>query len=80
MEKTLLKLLENNIAKLTRERCHGCKIDHPSQTQHSCLTLDSEDHINVYFEEAWNRINFKEILNVYKKYFQSLLVCETQFT
>ena len=24
-------------------RCHGCTIQHPSQRQHSCLTLDTED-------------------------------------
>ena len=25
------------------KRCNGCEIDHPSQRQHSCVMMDSED-------------------------------------
>ena len=34
-------------------RCNGCAINHPSQRQHSCLMMDSEDgwfyyHVDVH--------------------------------
>ncbi|KAJ7371905.1 hypothetical protein OS493_022002 [Desmophyllum pertusum] len=33
-------------------RCNGCAIDHPSQRQHSCIMMDTEDSWNYYHDEA----------------------------
>ena len=33
-------------------RCHGCAIHHPSQRQHSCLMMDTEDAWFYYHDAA----------------------------
>lgn len=78
MEKATINLLGKNIAKLIQERCHGCQVDHLSQKQHSCIMLDSEEHIKLYFEEAWDRINFDEVLIDYKKIFKNYLTVKSE--
>ena len=37
-------------------RCHGCAIQHPSQRQHCCLMLDTEDAWFCYHDEAREQI------------------------
>ncbi|KAJ7387938.1 hypothetical protein OS493_001290 [Desmophyllum pertusum] len=38
-------------------RCNGCAIDHPSQRQHSCIMMDTEDAWNYYHDEAREKID-----------------------
>ena len=52
-------------------RCHGCTIHHPSQREHSCLMLDSEDAWFYYHDEVREQID----LNIVMKTVES--VCST---
>ena len=40
---TYAAMLDALIHEEKLKRCNGCEIDHPSQRQHSCLMVDSED-------------------------------------
>jgi hypothetical protein len=35
------------ISALVVKNCNGCIIDHPSQRQHPCLMMESDERINV---------------------------------
>ena len=43
-------------------RCHGCTIQHPSQRQHSCLMLDTEDAWFYYHDEAREQIDLPVVM------------------
>ena len=43
-------------------RCNGCAINHPSQRQHSCLMMDSEDGWFYYHDDVRDKINLNEVL------------------
>ena len=66
--------LMREVQRFCRERCCGCKIDHPSQRQHDCLMLTDEERWNLYCEEAKANVNervwaeFNEALRVLKLY------------
>ena len=40
------------ITALVVKNCDGCIIDHPSQRQHPCLTMESDERMWLYFDEA----------------------------
>ena len=42
--------------------CHGCAIQHPSQRQHSCLMLDTEDAWFYYHDEAREQIDLAVVM------------------
>ena len=54
------------VGKLIQEeklnRCHGCAIQHPSQNQHSCLMMDSDDAWMYYHDEVVEQIDLNVIL------------------
>ena len=43
-------------------RCHGCTIQHPSQRQHSCLMMDTEDTWCYYHDEAREQIDLAVVM------------------
>ena len=43
-------------------RCHGYAIQHPSQRQHSCLMMDSEDAWFYYHDEVREKIDLNTVL------------------
>ena len=43
-------------------RCHGCAIQHPSQRQHSCLMMDTEDAWCYYHDEAREQIDLAVVM------------------
>ena len=43
-------------------RCHGCTIQHPSQRQHSCLMLDTEDAWFYYHDVAREKIDLAVVM------------------
>ena len=51
--------------------CHGCAIQHPSQRQHSCLMLDTEDAWFYYHDEAREQIDLAVVMKTVKS------VCST---
>ena len=52
-EMTLIKnayasLLANKAWSAIKATCNGCRIDHPSQHQHDCLTINAEESVERY--------------------------------
>ena len=45
------------ISVLVVENCNGCIIDHPSQRQHPCLMMESEERLLMYFDIACSRVS-----------------------
>ena len=43
-------------------RCNGCTIQHPSQRQHSCLVLDTEDAWFYYHDAALEQIDLAVVM------------------
>lgn len=43
------------------EKCNGCLIDHPSQLQHECLTLDWNSRVEDHFLAVMNSFNYSGI-------------------
>jgi hypothetical protein len=50
------------ISNLVVENCNGCIIDHPSQRQHPCLMMESDERLFLYFDEALSRISEAKII------------------
>ena len=46
----------------TVNRCHGCTIQHPSQRQHSCVTLDTEDAWFYYHDVGREQIDLAVVM------------------
>ena len=56
MKKTLARHIACGVAELSKLRCYGCEIDHPSQLQHDCL-LPDDILIDMHFDEAVEKVN-----------------------
>ena len=57
------------IRTVSRELCHGCQVDHPSQKQHDvCLIMDEEDRIHHCLERALEEVDVAKIINLYSRY------------
>ena len=60
IEEKLLKCYADEISSiitnLVVENCTGCIIDHPSQRQHACLMMESDERIWLYFDTALERV------------------------
>ena len=41
--------------------CLGCEVNHPSQTQHTCLMWTNMEHLDIYFDVAYKKIDEKDI-------------------
>ena len=50
------------IAKLVVENCSGCIIDHPSQRQHPCLMMESDEKLSMYFDDALSKISEARVM------------------
>ena len=49
--KTILELLND----VVMEYCYGCEVDHPSQVQHTCLMWTWVEHLDTYFNLAFEK-------------------------
>lgn len=60
IKEKLLKCYADEIAiiisNLVVENCNGCIIDHPSQRQHPCLMMESDEKMWMYFDIALERV------------------------
>ena len=63
---TYARKVREVVVDLTRKHCYGCRIDHPSQRNHSCLMMSDLEHLNMYFDDAMEEIDFHEVLNLWK--------------
>ena len=61
MKKTLACHTGRGVADLSKLRCYGCEIDHPSQRQHDCL-LPDDILIEQHFDEAVEKVNSTAVI------------------
>jgi len=58
--------LWKEIVNLATKHCYGCEVNHPSQTQHTCLMWTEFEHLDMYLEEALDTIDHEEVRNKWK--------------
>ena len=61
MKKTLARHIARGVADLSKLRCYGCEIDHPSQRQQDCL-LPDDILIDMHFDEAVEKVNSTAVI------------------
>ena len=61
MKKTFARHIACGVAELSKLRCNGCEIDHPSQLQHDCL-LPDDILIDMHFDEAVEKVNSTTVI------------------
>lgn len=54
--RVILELLND----VVKENCYGCDVDHPSQAQHTCLMWTKLEHLDIYFDLTFNKIDEKD--------------------
>ena len=52
LEAIFADAVASEINQLCQEYCCGCKIDHPSQSQHDCLMMDEDERWEMYGFDA----------------------------
>lgn len=52
----VLHLLSFIVQSHRRSTCFGCRVDHPSQTQHECLEVEREDFYRIHFHRLMSRL------------------------
>ena len=66
IEERLIKCYAEEIAsvinQLVVENCNGCIIDHPSQRQHPCLMMESDERLSMYFDDALSKISEARVM------------------
>ena len=60
------KRIQDRLPVVAREHCYGCEINHPSQIQHTCLMCTDLEHLELYFDDAYERISMAEVLKTIK--------------
>ena len=56
------QIVDRRVQELRKEKCCGCKIDHPSQRRHDCLMMSEEEGWITYGPEAIEHVLEKGIL------------------
>ena len=54
------------------EQCNGCAINHPSQCQHTCIMLTELEHLELYFELVWMKVNVDDVIAKWKEEIKTL--------
>ena len=65
--------LTEEIATLAMTQCYGCKVDHPSQRQHSCLMFDDEANLYFYFRDAIKSLNDEQVLEKFHSHIEKVV-------
>ncbi len=50
------------IFNLAVKNCNGCITDHPSQKQHPCLMMESDERLFLYFDEASPKVSEARVI------------------
>jgi len=64
LQLTYAAMLDRLIQEEKLNRFHGCVIQHPSQREHSCLMMDSEEAWLFYHNEARENIDVNDVLKM----------------
>ena len=59
------KKVWNKVTELAGKYCYGCEVDHPSQTQHSCLMWTDLEHFYMYRKEAFESVLQNDSITVW---------------
>lgn len=59
--------VEEEVRLLTRKHCFGCRNNHPSQRNHSCLMMSELEQLNIYFDDALENVDCEELLELWKR-------------
>ena len=54
--------IASGINQLVADNCNGCIIDHPSQRQHSCLMMESDERLSLYFDDALSKVSEASVM------------------
>ena len=73
IQEKLIKCYAEEIAsvinQLVVENCNGCIIDHPSQRLHTCLMMESDERLSLYFDDALSKVSEASVM---EKFMNSL--------
>ena len=50
------------INQLVVKNCSGCIIDHPSQRQHPCIMMESDEKLSLYFDDALSKVSEASVM------------------
>ena len=56
--RAILDLLDD----VVKENCYGCEVDHPSQMHHTCLMWTKAEHLDAYFDKAFEKIIYEDMV------------------
>ena len=62
MNAIFLQVVDHRVQELRKEKCCGCKVNHPSQRKHDCIMMSEEDGWISYGIEAIEHVLQQEIL------------------
>ena len=51
------KLMSENIRETLEENCYGCKIEHPSPNQHTCIFINPESQVKFIFMKLFEKVD-----------------------
>ena len=63
-ENVISFIKHKHLPKLMKKRCYGCINDRPSQRDHDCILLSTEEWLDMFLEKLIKKINFKLINNL----------------
>ena len=79
IEEKLLTCYAQELASIINElvvkKCNGCIIDHPSQRQHPCITMENDERLWSYFNDALLRISEEEVLKAFVRSLSNMKPC-----
>ncbi|KAJ7382805.1 hypothetical protein OS493_032766 [Desmophyllum pertusum] len=65
---TYAALFDALIHEEKRNQCNGCAIHHPSQREHSCVMMDSEDAWMYYRDDVVEKIDLNIVLKLQRNW------------
>lgn len=66
------QVVRDILHKMAQRCCYGCRVEHLSQTKHSCIQLLPEQKLELYFSDAIGELNHKEIMERWCKIVDSM--------
>ena len=62
------ELLMNEFRRVLNEKCTGCQMNDRNQFEHElCLLASVQQQVNICFEEAYNRVNWDQVFELYQE-------------
>ena len=68
--------LDKALTDLLFENCEGCELDLGNQLGHTCVTFTYEERVATYFEDAFEKIDVRELLADLKRALKQHMIGE----